>query len=120
MKKLKFILFSIFTSSLLFCQSQRVFSAENIEIKSAINIPSVAELITTFISWLINIGVVAITLAFIYVGFQFVASRGNPKGIESARQAFLWTVVGTLVLLGGKVLVEVIKQTLTSGGIISS
>lgn len=80
---------------------------------------SVAALIGNFVDWLIQLGIVAATLAFLYVGFQFVAARGNPELIKKNRSAFVWTVVGTLVLIGAKVLVEVIKATLSSSGVIT-
>lgn len=83
------------------------------------NIKSVSDLVLTFVDWIVQLGTVAVVLAFIYVGFQFVAAKGNPERIQKANSAFLWTVVGTLILIGSSVLVEVIKSTLTQGGVIT-
>ena len=82
-------------------------------------IGSVSELIAKFVDWIINLGIVAVVLAFIYVGFQFVAAQGNPEGIAKAKKASLWTVIGTLILIGSKVLTEIIKNTLTGSGVIT-
>jgi hypothetical protein len=80
---------------------------------------SVGELIGIFVDWIINLGVVAVTLAFIFTGFQFVTARGDTAALQKARQSFFWTVIGALVLIGAKVLTEVIKNTLTKGGLAS-
>jgi hypothetical protein len=80
-------------------------------------IPDVQTIITLFVDWVINLGIVAVVLAFMYTGFQFVTARGNPEAIQKAKTSFLWTVVGTLVLVAAKVLVEVIKNTLREAGV---
>lgn len=121
MKKLKQILFLIPVFVLLSYQTvlaQR--TGTTVQIQNPLrNTSSVSELIATFVDWIINLGVVVVVLAFVYTGFQYVAARGNPDGIKKAHAAFLWTVVGTLVLIGAKVLTEVIKNTLTQGGVIT-
>lgn len=91
-----------------------------IAFRSAVSIKSVPDLILTFVDWIVQLGTVAVVLAFIYVGFQFVAAKGNPEGIKKARDAFFWTVVGTLVLIGSSVLVEVIKSTLIQADVITN
>lgn len=78
---------------------------------------SVQELLAKFLAWIVNVGTVAVVLAFIYTGFQFVAARGNPDAIKKAKTSFLWTVIGTLILLGAHVLVAVVKNTLTQSGV---
>jgi heme/copper-type cytochrome/quinol oxidase subunit 2 len=84
------------------------------------NNTSVSQLITLFVDWIIQLGTVAVVLAFVYVGFQFVAAKGNPEGIQKAKTSFMWTVIGTIVLIGARVLTEVIKNTLTQGGVITA
>jgi NADH:ubiquinone oxidoreductase subunit 6 (subunit J) len=91
------------------------FAAADTPISVAIQGPtkhqSVEAVIAAVLQWVVNIGAIVVTLAFIYTGFQFVAARGNPEGIKKAKESFLWTVVGTIVLLGAQVLAEVIKNT---------
>ncbi|MEX0930518.1 MAG: hypothetical protein WDZ79_02445 [Candidatus Paceibacterota bacterium] len=55
---------------------------------------------------------VLVVLAIIYTGFLFVAARGNPAKLEHARTAFVWTVIGTAVLLGSWVIAVAIEGTL--------
>ena len=125
MKKIKKIY--ILSLLLILFNYQKALAAQNTTVVSfkisnplSGKIGSVSQLLSTFVDWIINLGTVAVVLFFIYVGFQFVAARGNPDAITKARSAFLWTVVGTLVLIGAKVLTEVIKNTLTNGGIITT
>ena len=47
----------------------------------------------------------------VYVGFLFVAARGNEEKISSARSALVWTVVGGLILLGASAISAVIQAT---------
>ena len=47
-----------------------------------------------------------------YVGFKFVAARGNTQELASARQAFFYTVIGTLLILGAQLIAEILSGTL--------
>ena len=118
MKSFKQISLIVITFVLVFYQSAA--AQQTVEIVNPLkNTGSVQELIATFVDWIINLGVVVVVLAFVYTGFQYVAARGNPEGIKKSHAAFLWTVIGTLVLIGAKVLTEVLKNTLTQGGVIT-
>lgn len=58
-----------------------------------------------------RIGAVISVLALMYVGFMFVTARGDPTKLETARNAFLYTVIGIAVLLGGVLIASVIQNT---------
>jgi hypothetical protein len=45
-----------------------------------------------------------IVLLLVYAGFQFVVAQGKPEAISKAKNAFLWTLIGALVVLGAKAL----------------
>lgn len=107
------------TITTLFLLPIIVSAQVSVQLKNPVKFKNVQEVIAAVIQWIVNIGVVAVTLAFIYTGFQFVAARGNPEAINKAKSSFMWTVIGTLVLLGAQVLATVIKNTLTQGGVVS-
>jgi threonine/homoserine/homoserine lactone efflux protein len=86
----------------------------NFHFKNPTRFNSVQELLAEFLAWIVNLGTVAVVLAFVYVGYQFVAAKGNPDAIKTAKISFMWTVIGTLVLLGAFVLREVITNTITT------
>jgi hypothetical protein len=52
-----------------------------------------------------------VVLFFVYVGFLFVSSQGNPEKIKEARNYFFWAVVGALLVLGAEALSLAIKAT---------
>jgi TRAP-type C4-dicarboxylate transport system permease small subunit len=61
---------------------------------------------------ILPIGGVLAVLAFIYSGFKFVMARGKEKEITDAKNALLYSVIGTAVLLGAWVIANVIENTI--------
>lgn len=75
------------------------------------NINSLPELLTAILKGVVEIGAIFLTLMIVYVGFLFVAARGNEEKIRSARDALMWTVIGGLILLGAEAISLVIQAT---------
>lgn len=73
---------------------------------------SIEKLIFGLVDIALQLGVVVAALALIWVGFKYVAARGNPKKIAEAHQAFLYTIIGIAVLFGSKVIVTIIQGTI--------
>jgi len=69
-------------------------------------------LIKSILNIVMTIGIPIAVLAIIYSGFLFVTAQGNPEKLESAKNALLWTVVGTAILLGSWVLATAISSTI--------
>lgn len=63
---------------------------------------------------LIPIGAILAVLAFIWSGFLFVMAQGEPAKLETAKRALLYTAIGTAILLGAKVILDVITGTVSS------
>jgi len=61
---------------------------------------------------ILPIGSVVVVMAFIWTGYLFVVAQGQPDKLETARRAFLYTVIGTAVLLGAWTLTLAIKGTI--------
>lgn len=74
------------------------------------NLPSFIYMILDIV---FQIGAVFAVLAIIYVGFMFVSARGDPEKLQTARRAFLWTVIGIALLLGGRLVASVIGGTVS-------
>jgi type IV secretory pathway VirB2 component (pilin) len=66
------------------------------------------------------VGVVLAVIFLIYAGFKYVAARGNPEKIKEAHHFLLGVVIGIAILIGASAIVNVIKTTLTSAGVVSS
>ncbi len=74
--------------------------------------------LSVFTSWLIGIIVMilwpVIVILWCFVGFKFVMAQGNPNALEEARNALIWTVVGTAIVAGAQGLKFVIEATINS------
>ena len=68
------------------------------------------------LSFVVQIGTIAIILMLIYVGYKFVAAQGAPAKIEEAKKMLLWTIIGALVLLGAQAISAAIQATVTQLG----
>lgn len=72
--------------------------------------------ITDFLNTILNVvlifAVPIIVFFIILSGFQYVMARGNPDKIGRASQALLYALVGGVLIIGAKVLLEVIKGTI--------
>ena len=77
--------------------------------------PLKSDTIEAFIFAIIDIILVfalPIVIFFImYAGFLYTTARGNVSQIEQAHAALLWALIGGVVVLGAKVIVEVVQGT---------
>ena len=73
---------------------------------------SFIELINSLASLAMKIGIPVAGIFIIYSGLLFVTARGNEEQIKKARQNFFWTMGGTAILLGAKVIVSAISETI--------
>ena len=72
---------------------------------------SLTELLEAIIDIIILIAVPIIIVAVIYAGFKFVTAGGNANQIAEARRILLWVLVGSLVILGARVIAAAIEGT---------
>ncbi len=63
---------------------------------------------------MVQIGTIVLVMMLVYVGFLFVAARGNAEKLQGAKSALVWTVIGGLVLLGATAIELVIEGTVKS------
>ncbi len=77
------------------------------------NINNLPAFIYMVLDIVFRIGAIMAVLVLMYVGFMFVSARGDTEKLETARRAFLWTVVGIALLLGGRLIASVIGNTIT-------
>jgi hypothetical protein len=75
---------------------------------------SIEALLLVFVNGVIQLGAIVVVLALVWAGFQFVAAQGNQEKLQGARMTLMWTIVGAAILLGAKVIVEVIGATVES------
>lgn len=85
------------------------------------NISSVGDLIQAVIEVITYLFIIFAVLMFIYVGFQYVtnAAQGNAKKIEELHKQLLWLVVGVAVVIGARVIIQVVINTISATNTVS-
>ncbi len=61
-----------------------------------------------------QIGLPVAALAIIYAGFLFVTAGGNEEKVTKARKTFLWSIIGTALLLGAWAIASAISGLFTT------
>lgn len=84
-----------------------------------IKVSNVQEALFLTVDLMIFIGTILAVLAFIFIGFKFVMAQGNDTELSNAKKWFMYAAIGTAVLISSKVIVEVIKNTFVSTGIVN-
>jgi len=61
---------------------------------------------------ILPVGSVIVVIMIIYAGFLFVTAQGNENKITDAKRAFMYAVIGALILLGSWVIANSIRGTI--------
>lgn len=77
-----------------------------------LTVGSVQELLPKALDIVAQIGLVVCTFFIILAGFKYVTANGDPGKISDAHKILLWSVVGTAVLLGARVLASILSNTI--------
>jgi len=72
------------------------------------------ELINAIIVFLRNLALVVTPLIFVFAGYQFVMSQGDPAKVKTAQQMMLWASVGLGLILIAEGIIELLR-TMVSG-----
>lgn len=84
------------------------------QIQNPLRVNSITGFISNLLTYIVRVGGVVATLGFIWSGFLYVRARGNPGELETARNAFINTCIGTALLLGAQLIGTIIKGTVES------
>lgn len=77
-------------------------------------VSTLPEFLKAILAGVVQIGTIILIMMLVYVGFLFVAARGNAEKLQSAKSALVWTVIGGLILLGATSIQLVIEGTVNS------
>ncbi len=92
-------------------------STDNDNIKSGffqnpLQAKSLPALIDSLASVVLQLGVIVAALSIMYGGFMYVTAQGNEEKLASAQKTITWSLVGTAILIGAKVIIKVITGTI--------
>ncbi len=79
-----------------------------------LKVDSLEGFLEAILKGVVQIGTIVLIMMLVYVGFLFVASRGNAEKLQGAKSALVWTVIGGLILLGATAIQAVITGTVQS------
>ena len=86
-------------------------SKQDISLKNPIQADSVGELFQAIIDIVLVFAIPIVVFFIILAGFRYVTARGNASTIEEAHMALLYALIGGVLILGARVLIEVISGT---------
>jgi heme A synthase len=75
------------------------------------------DLLALFIEAIVKLGSVVVVFMIIYSGFLFVKAQGNENELTKAKNTFLWTVIGAVILLGARAIAAMVQGTAAQFGI---
>jgi hypothetical protein len=86
----------------------------NIHLNNPLSVSTIGDAVNLILSVVIRIALPLIILFFIWSGLTFIFARGNPTEVARAKQMFLYTIIGTLLILGAWVITNAIIGTVNS------
>ncbi len=75
---------------------------------------TIGEFLIKIIDVLLTFAVPIIIFFIMYGGFKLVTARGDTGQIEDGRRAITWAVVGGVIILGAKLIINVIQGTVSA------
>lgn len=73
--------------------------------------PNIKEFIAGALRAMVAISLPILTLFIVYSGFLFVSARGNSSKLETAKNNFMYVIIGAILILGAWVIATLIGGT---------
>jgi len=77
---------------------------------------TIQEIIDNILNFTVIIAIPIIVIFLIIAGLKFFSAQGNETQIKSAKKTILWTIVGTIILIGTKVISSTITKFFETKG----
>ncbi|MBI4437800.1 hypothetical protein HY631_02510 [Candidatus Uhrbacteria bacterium] len=85
------------------------------ELTNPLGTTDVRVIIARIIQAILSITGAVALLMFIWGGFQWLISAGEPEKIKKGKETFTWAIIGLAVIIGAYMLVSTIVSALESG-----
>ena len=80
-------------------------------IENPLKFKTLGEFVEELVTVARNIGMLVAVFSIVYAGFLKVTALGDEEKLKKANKAFLWSVIGTAVLLGAWLIATAIQGT---------
>jgi hypothetical protein len=94
-------------------------SGSTFTLQNPLKVNSVSDIILTFMQIASYIAVLFGVLALVYVGLQFILARGNSERMKELSKWLLYIVIGVAIILGARIMISVIINTLSATGTVN-
>lgn len=89
------------------------------KLDNPLKVDKIEDVVYLAIDIAIYVGVAFSILAIIFIGFKFVFAQGNSEAIKEAQAWFFYVIIGLAILISSKVIVEIVKNTFISAGVVN-
>lgn len=103
---------------LVLAQSSSDTTKKTFTLSNPLKVESVAGLVQSFVEIFSYVVIIIAVLALIWVGFQYIISRGDVKKMTDLKNWLFWIVIGVAVVIGARVIIEIIINTLAATNIV--
>lgn len=97
-------------------------ASQTFTIANPLKATSIGEVVLDFIQIFSYVVILLAVLCLIWVGFQYImaSAQGNSDKIKELHGYLLWIVIGIAVVIGARVIVQVVLNTLSATGAVNS
>lgn len=90
-------------------------------LQNPLKVNSIGELVKNFVEIFSYIVILIAVVMLIYVGFQYIvaSAKGDSGTIKELHSWLLWIVVGVAIVIGARVIVQVVINTISATGTVS-
>jgi hypothetical protein len=86
----------------------------NIKLENPLSVSTIPEAIALFMRVVFKIAVPVIVFFFLWTGLSYILALGKPDKLKKVHNMFLWTVVGTLLVLGAYTITNILVGTVNT------
>ena len=87
-------------------------------LSNPLKVNSIGSLAQTFVEIFSYIAILFAVLLLIWTGLQFVMAKGNAERMKELKNQLLYIVIGVAVVIGARVIIQVVINTLSASGAI--
>jgi hypothetical protein len=82
-----------------------------LKIKNPLGVTSIEDVIQKIMGVIVKLAIPVIICFFLYAGFSFITAQGDKEQLKKAKNMFLQTVIGAIIILGAWTIAAAIVST---------
>ena len=95
-------------------------STQTFTLTNPLKVNSIGGLVQDFVEIFSYVVILFAVLALIFVGLRFILARGNAGEMTKMKDWLFWIVIGVAVVIGARVIIQVVINTLSASGTVDS